>query len=122
MRRFVLDRKRDVTGISGPGIVAEGVSFSDGSVAMRWLTETGSTEFWGSIEDCEQIHGHQGATVVQWLDPTWDTEPIGVGELGDADVYGSDDCALGKDRWEILRDGDEVPRVVAKNKESKEEK
>jgi hypothetical protein len=35
MRLFLLIRNEDVSGVSGTGIVAEGVEFSDGTVAMR---------------------------------------------------------------------------------------
>lgn len=34
-RLFTLERTIDITGISGTGIVAEGIQFSDGTVAMR---------------------------------------------------------------------------------------
>lgn len=36
MRRFVFQRNEDVSGTSGTGIVAEGVQFTDGTVAVRW--------------------------------------------------------------------------------------
>lgn len=36
MEIFELVRNNDVTGISGVGVVAEGVIFSDGTVALRW--------------------------------------------------------------------------------------
>ena len=36
----------------------EGVVFSDGSVAVRWLTARRSTSVWASIEDMLAIHGH----------------------------------------------------------------
>jgi hypothetical protein len=35
-RRFELHRDTDITGVSGTGVVAEGVAFSDGVVALRW--------------------------------------------------------------------------------------
>lgn len=34
MRRFELHREEDVSGVSGTGVVAEGVAFSDGRVLM----------------------------------------------------------------------------------------
>ena len=37
-RAFVLQRNEDETGVSGTGIVAEGVEFSDGTVALRWTS------------------------------------------------------------------------------------
>lgn len=43
MRTFELHRVEDETGISGTGIVAEGVIFGDGTCAMRWRTKDRST-------------------------------------------------------------------------------
>jgi hypothetical protein len=68
MRRFFLDRMEDETGVSGSGLVAEGVVFWDGTVAMRWRTGTSSTAVYDCIEDVETIHGHGGKTVVRWED------------------------------------------------------
>ncbi|MCG8670005.1 MAG: hypothetical protein MI867_11370 [Pseudomonadales bacterium] len=36
----------------------EGVVFSDGRVAVRWLTKKASVSIWDSLEDLEAIHGH----------------------------------------------------------------
>ena len=36
----------------------EGVEFSDGSVAIRWLTAKRSTAVWASMDDMLAIHGH----------------------------------------------------------------
>lgn len=68
MRRFVLSRDRDVSGVSGTGEVAEGVQFTDGSVAIRWRGQHCSTVIWGSIADAEAVHGHGGATTIRWID------------------------------------------------------
>lgn len=68
MRRFVLNRKEDVSGVSGTGVVVEGVEFSDGTVALRWLGERPSLVFWKNIEDAIGIHGHNGLTIVEWID------------------------------------------------------
>lgn len=62
MRLFWLHRKVDVSGVSGVGIVAEGVVFSDGHYALRWLGALSTTEFGDRLEDCAAIHGHNGAT------------------------------------------------------------
>jgi len=66
--RFRLVRNSDVTGVSGTGIVAMGIRFTDGTVAMRWLTAARSTVLWDSIEDAERVHGHDGKTKVEWID------------------------------------------------------
>ena len=59
---FHLLRLEDESGISGTGWVAEGAVFSNGWVALTWLGETPSLNFYPSIEAVEAIHGHQGAT------------------------------------------------------------
>lgn len=69
MRTFYLEREQDVTGISGTGRVAEGVQFSDGVVAIRWIVgEHRSTVVWPNVEAVEAIHGHGGATRLVWND------------------------------------------------------
>ncbi|OPC85030.1 hypothetical protein B4N89_13555 [Embleya scabrispora] len=68
-RRFYLDRRVDVTGASGPGRVADGVLWPDGTVTVRWRGARPSTVNWSSIDDAITIHGHGGATVITWIDP-----------------------------------------------------
>lgn len=69
MKRFELFREEDVSGVSGTGVVAEGVEFSDGRVALRWLAgEHRSTVIWDSIHSVEIIHGHDGRTIIRWMD------------------------------------------------------
>lgn len=67
-RRFVLRRMVDVSGISGTGIVAEGVQFSDGHCSIRWMTAKQSNAQYESVQHILDIHGHSGSTVVEWLD------------------------------------------------------
>ncbi|CAL9593619.1 hypothetical protein SUDANB1_05275 [Streptomyces sp. enrichment culture] len=75
--RFVLRRRRDVSGVSGLGDVADGVLWPDGTASVRWRGEHPSTVFWdrGRVS-IELIHGHQGATEVVFLDQ--DGEPLAV--------------------------------------------
>ena len=68
MRRFVLDRTDDESGVSGIGIVAEGVEFSNGQCALAWLSKESSVAVYPNIKQLERIHGHNGRTVVRWLD------------------------------------------------------
>lgn len=68
MARFHLRRDVDATGVSGTGVVAEGVQFSNGWIALTWLTEHTSVVFYPSMADVYHIHGHQGSTIVVWLD------------------------------------------------------
>lgn len=69
MRAFILYRSEDVTGVSGVGIVAEGVEFFDGTVALRWCVgEHRSTVLWPGILSVVAVHGHDGKTEVIWYD------------------------------------------------------
>ncbi|MFI0739327.1 hypothetical protein ACH4PU_14745 [Streptomyces sp. NPDC021100] len=62
-RPFLLRRAIDHTGVSGVGIVAEGVLFTDGTAALRWRGAHASTVIWASLDDALAVHGHDGATV-----------------------------------------------------------
>ena len=84
-RRFELHRDTDVSGVSGTGVVADGVEFPDqltvrfddgqhltlpaGWVRLTWRGESSSTALWPSVGDVEKVHGHNGATRVVWVDP-----------------------------------------------------
>lgn len=61
---FYLERKKDVSGVSGLGIVATGVLFPSGKAVIEWLTFHSSMAIYQNIEDITKIHGHDGATVV----------------------------------------------------------
>lgn len=70
MRRFILERTDDETGMSGTGTVAEGVEFSNGKVCLTWLSTYHSIVIYDNIKEVEWIHGHGGSgkTKVIWLD------------------------------------------------------
>ena len=68
IRRFHLLREKDETGKSGLGKITEGCVFSNGWVAMMWLTSVTSLSWYLSIEDVEHIHGHNGTTKVVFED------------------------------------------------------
>lgn len=68
MRRFRLVRKEDLSGVSGTGVVAEGVEFDNGSVAMCWLTKYHIIETAQNIHTLDAVHGHSGKTVIEWID------------------------------------------------------
>lgn len=61
---FELHRDTDVTGFSGTGVVADGVIWPDGTVAMRWRGALSTTVTADCIEHITTIHGHGGATRV----------------------------------------------------------
>jgi hypothetical protein len=74
-RTFVLIRDVDVTGMSGTGAVADGVVFPDGTTVLRWRDVTGpnydrgvraTTVVHESPESVDALHGHNGATHIEW--------------------------------------------------------
>jgi hypothetical protein len=79
-RRFLLIRHRDISGVTGTGVVAEGIQFSDQTVALRWYGAAPATAVWHSVDAVLAVHGHGTATVIHWLDhPPHDTsrQPVG---------------------------------------------
>lgn len=66
IRPFALMREVDETGISGTGMVAEGVQFSDGTCVLRWTSEHRSTAVYADIETLVAVHGHNGSTRVEF--------------------------------------------------------
>lgn len=63
MRRFYLKRVIDETGVSGVGVITEGVEFSDGSCVMRWMTDVSSVAIYKNAFELLKIHGHSGKTL-----------------------------------------------------------
>lgn len=82
-RPFQLVRRVDVSGVSGTGVVAEGVQFTDGSVALRWTGATPATSVWDhGIESMLAVHGHGDASVVEWLDhSSFHRSPMAAGRV-----------------------------------------
>ena len=68
MIRFHLDRSEDVSGVSGIGVVAEGIIWDDDSVDIHWFGSRPSWVHWNSIDDAIAIHGHGGKTRFVYLD------------------------------------------------------
>jgi hypothetical protein len=76
MRRFRVYRPSPPEGSRESGaanppdqVQFEGIQFSDGTVAVRWLTQYRSTSLWDCYEDLDRIHGHKEyGSIVEWLD------------------------------------------------------
>jgi hypothetical protein len=68
MRRFFLERIEDESGVSGTGIVAEGTEFTNGKCVLCWRTFTSSIGVYDDLKSLVNIHGHNGKTIVRWLD------------------------------------------------------
>lgn len=67
-RLFTLHRAEDPTGVSGTGVVADGVEFDDDVVVLHWRGKHRSTTVWANLQDALAVHGHGGATRVVWRD------------------------------------------------------
>ena len=68
MRRFNLLRHADATGVSGTGLVAEGVVFTKGKVAITWLGRFSTVTVYDGLEAVEGIHLHGGQSEIVWVD------------------------------------------------------
>jgi hypothetical protein len=70
VRRFELHRFADVTGVSGTGVVAEGVEFEDGVVCLHWCGQWPSSivHYERGMEAVEHVHGHGGDTRIVFID------------------------------------------------------
>jgi hypothetical protein len=65
MKVFYVRRHADVSGVSGTGIVAEGVQFARHCVVV-WNSKLDSIEITPDVDTFLKIHGHDGKTVVEW--------------------------------------------------------
>ncbi len=83
MRRFTMYRRGDLSATHNADQANaadepqfEGVVFTDGSCAIRWLTAKRSTSVWASIDDAMSIHGHpEYQSELVWHD----TDPLPQG-------------------------------------------
>lgn len=68
MRQFYLERKEDVSGVSGIGKVAVGVQFPSGKIVLEWCVEgiEPTIAVYDNIGVVERVHGHNGKTLVCW--------------------------------------------------------
>jgi len=71
-RRFQLRRLADVSGVSGVGVVSVGVQFPTGRCVLEWLpsefANVRSIGVYANLDEVNAVHGHGGATVIEWLD------------------------------------------------------
>lgn len=77
MRRFVLERREDETGVSGTGQVLEGVVLKSGRVVTEWRPPLRSIGVYDDFEQFERIHVHPhkgpgpktSKNRIIWIDP-----------------------------------------------------
>ncbi len=76
MREFYLERLEDESGVSGTGNVARGIQLPSGKIVLEWCTHKAPTSIaiYESPEELLTIHGHEGKTLLKWVE----TEDIQV--------------------------------------------
>lgn len=62
MKTFYLLRHEDLHGHSGLGVVAEGVIFDNGLVAMTWLSRWKTVTMFSGVNEVRELHSHEGRT------------------------------------------------------------
>lgn len=79
MRRFLLERLDDESGVSGNGFVAEGIQFTNGLCALTWrrvenkplpIGGWSSGAFYPCLDMVRRVHGHGGKTAIRFIDET----------------------------------------------------
>lgn len=63
LKEFYLLRKKDVSGVSGEGIIARGCVLESGRAVLEFVNSVHSSiNIYNSLDDVKLIHGHDGAT------------------------------------------------------------
>lgn len=75
MRRFQLHRTIDDSGVSGTGIVADGVEFDHQQAVLVWRGTYRTVEV-TTVDTIVTIHGHGGHSHIVWLDPAPDEDQL----------------------------------------------
>jgi hypothetical protein len=68
MRRFEIIREEDESGVSGTGLVAQGIEFDCGKVALTWISHLGTVAVYDNVTTVKKVHGHGGKTRLVFLD------------------------------------------------------
>ena len=102
MQTFRLRRRVDHSGVSGTGVVAEGVIFGKGHVALSWVVAPEGFEqvplgvaVYESAHHVTAVHGHGGDTWIEFLDCADCQDPVsGGGHLycSDCEAVFCSDC------------------------------
>lgn len=65
--KFEFHRLRDVSGVSGTGVVADGYVSRNGKVALFWCaSEVKSVVIYDSLEEMFRIHNHEENSYIAW--------------------------------------------------------
>lgn len=65
LKEFYLFRKKDVSGVSGEGVVARGIVLESGRAVLEFVNSVHtSINIYNSLDDIKLIHGHNGNTEI----------------------------------------------------------
>jgi len=68
LREYYLQRNEDFSGVSGTGIVAQGVVMPSGKCIHEWSESyVTSHNIYPNINAVQHIHGHEGRTIVKFV-------------------------------------------------------
>jgi len=68
LREHYLQRNEDFSGVSGTGIVAEGVVMPSGKCIHEWSQSyVTSHNIYPNLQSVQHIHGHEGRTIVKFV-------------------------------------------------------
>lgn len=68
LREYYLQRNEDFSGVSGTGIVAEGVVMPSGKCIHEWSQSyVVSHNIYPNVQSVQHIHGHEGRTIVKFV-------------------------------------------------------
>lgn len=69
LREYYLQRNEDFSGVSGTGIVAQGIILPSGKCVHEWSNSyVQSMNIYPNIKAVEHIHGHEGRTIVKFVE------------------------------------------------------
>lgn len=64
LKQFYLNRTDDISGVSGTGIIGQGVILPSGRVVMEWTTKHKSIAIYDSIDKIQVLHAHKGTELI----------------------------------------------------------
>ncbi|AEO93507.1 gp248 [Bacillus phage G] len=69
LSEYFLQRNEDFSGVSGTGVVAKGVILPSGKCVHEWSNSyVQSLNMYPNIKAVEHIHGHEGRTIVKFVE------------------------------------------------------
>jgi len=74
VKTFILYRTKDMTNVSGVGIVAQGTEYDNGKVTLAWSGRNATTASFDSLDAVRETHCHHGYTELIIIDDVNITE------------------------------------------------